>query len=172
MNKAETMLHALTEGYKTIGHEESVYSFILEHGVPFNRVTTDISGPAKECYMNSVRRSTRDPSLTYCEGYVVGEDIPIPILHAWIVDEFGMLIETTLRRDTTFHYFGIPYKREFVRRQMVEWGVYGILGGDHRQTRDLMSGKYPVDTWLDAGLIACLRNAVPTIGSNGRVADL
>ena len=66
--------------------------------------------------------------LTYCEGWMVGEQIPIPISHAWnILDNQVIDFTSTLwgRDDETRIYFGVVIPQEFVMQQMMETGVSG-----------------------------------------------
>ena len=65
-----------------------------------------------------------DRPLTYVEG--VG--------HAWAVDPEGGVLEFTFHADLAewfashLGYFGVPYRKEWLRRQVDKWG--GFMGSN------------------------------------------
>ena len=144
-NLAHEHLTTMTEAFKELGAEKTLYGFVLEHGIEYTEVRhAEDLGTPKECYSNAARSLINGVDVTYVEGYIISEDLPIPILHAWLVDAEGVVIETTLARDLDkTHYFGVPFKRDFVLETMMAEKVYGILGGAYETTGKLIEGLDP-----------------------------
>ena len=88
----------------------TLYGLIAEHGEVFTEFDDD--PPAmmamQECFANAARLA-HTPGWTYCEGYCLSADIPIPIHHAWIVTDDGLIIDPTLRgaRERGTQYLGL-----------------------------------------------------------------
>lgn len=144
MNLAEEHLRMMAEGFRKLGHPQRIDEFVLEHGKPFDKVRSlGACGPMKECYSNSARALMRGNAYTYCEGYSVIKKFAFPFLHAWLVDDQGWAVETTLQHPHEHAYFGVMFKRSFVLSQMCKWEVYGILGGMPQQARELITDTDP-----------------------------
>lgn len=139
MNAAEQMLRNMVDGWKQLGHRHPIDAFLLEHGRAFDEIHPDSCiGTPKECYANSARRVIRDDSLIYVEGYGLILEFGFPFLHAWLTDESGRVIETTLQDPEKHAYFGVSFNTEFVLGQMVKYEVWGILGGMPQQAMELI----------------------------------
>ena len=112
-----------------------IFAWMLANGQYYDRdleKTNELKEQAyyepqlKQCYHNALMMGSE--GLTYCEGWMVGEQIPIPISHAWnILDNQVIDFTSTLwgRDDETRIYFGVVIPQEFVMQQMMETGVSG-----------------------------------------------
>lgn len=99
--------------------------FVLQHGrywTPAPKPRRIPFGPLKNCYQNASEASLRH-RLIYCEGYACG---PIPVLHAWCVDDRGRVVDPTWRKRGT-EYFGIAFDRKYVLRALLTNGHYGLI---------------------------------------------
>lgn len=119
---------ALTE----IGYPSLMDRFILERGVDFTGSPLPKGwrrALPKQCFANAGRIVIHNSrtTLIYHEGYVIGERLPIPIHHAWIVDEHGRVIDTTLREPEKHEYLGVPFRREIVLRELNRHRIFGLL---------------------------------------------
>ncbi len=47
-------------------------------------------GRAKRCYVNATAFALKHSSLFYTEGYALDPEFPLPLQHAWLVDETAM----------------------------------------------------------------------------------
>jgi hypothetical protein len=71
----------------------------------------------KQCYRNAQLIATADDTATYCEGYTISADVPVPVQHAW-VERDGVVVEVTFpdgpqpRSESV--YFGVTYDRATV----------------------------------------------------------
>jgi hypothetical protein len=82
----------------------------------------------KQCFMNAARLSTEVPGLTYYEGYIASDRLPIPILHAWCVDdETRTVVDVTLREPEDNAYIGVGFAREELARELLQFECYGLL---------------------------------------------
>jgi len=93
----------------------------------------------KQCFKNAGQLSLVHTELRYCEGYALG--FVIPVHHAWLVDESGMVIDPTWRikprgrknvhDPADLGYFGIVYEQgrfwEIIR-QRGRWGTLFAWG--------------------------------------------
>lgn len=68
-------------------------------------------GSPKNCYYNCLELLREHPDLTYCEGYAQSEDLPLPLFHAWLVDEDGLVVDPTWKSGDA--YFGIWFNTKW-----------------------------------------------------------
>ena len=112
-----------------------IFAWMVENGQYLDRnieKTHQLKGETfyepqlKECYMNALMM--RSEGLSYWEGWMVSEQIPIPISHAWnLFDNQVIDFTSTLwgRDDETRIYFGVEIPKDFVMQQMLETGISG-----------------------------------------------
>lgn len=111
MNKLQSQILQIEEMklklYHRNGKDNTHYKFqkwFLDKAQVFNRVdkqqseflSKKIQAEIKNCYYNSWRVANTDFSLNYYEGFVIDEELPIPIEHSWLVDSRGFVIDPTL----------------------------------------------------------------------------
>lgn len=61
----------------------------------------------KQCYANAARLVHRLRDLSYCEGYVIADHLPLPVHHAWAIDAGQRVIDVTLREPEKHVYLGV-----------------------------------------------------------------
>lgn len=89
---------------------------VLAHGrfMPYQTLPNSIGhGTAKECFSNSQDLAFTHPELTYVEGYVTHEGLPLTIPHAWTINEKGYVVDPTWRMEGGT-YFGIALNKEWL----------------------------------------------------------
>jgi hypothetical protein len=92
-------------------------------------------GKEKECFKNAFNLAVEHPHLTYVEGYAcreIGRGFYFPTLHAWVVDEKGVVIDPTWRpygddRDKNAAFFGIAYATKDLLLQTLKSGIYSSM---------------------------------------------
>jgi hypothetical protein len=128
--------------------------FILKHGRAFEPDLLTFkgwTGEPKNCFGNAALYAlTRDPTLTYVEGFV---NVIIPVHHAWLARDDGSIIDPTLRIEgggidggprigpAPHAYFGVPFNSDFVRKFILKTQTYGLLDGMSKASIALMTGK-------------------------------
>lgn len=112
------------------GHHYS--QFLLKHGRAWGTGPQTYAGErdeAKMCFSNAGSRVIEDDKLTYVEGFATSFGVPIE--HAWMVDEDGIVIDPTWwlsERDTEPHeYYGVAFSTEYLKERILETGYWGIL---------------------------------------------
>lgn len=117
------------------GGRQSVDSYMLEHGRGFaTDADSYMGGTPHECFKNSTLAVMARDDFTYVEGYVDVHGVPIH--HAWAVNTDGIVRDPTIRDGKGIRgYFGVPIKRDYMMRAVLEAKVYGVL--THNQTRRL-----------------------------------
>lgn len=111
----------------------STEELVLAHGVwcPHSKKPRSFTWMTpKMCYRNAAMTVIHrmDPELTYCEGYGVRAGLPIPFLHAWIMDKEGNAIDQTWRgEDEERAYIGIPFATDYLIRVLAETKRSGLL---------------------------------------------
>lgn len=94
--------------------------FTLEHGRAWETAPYPLDLPRmqiKQCFGNAQKLLMRGrKDLTYVEGYACSGSLSInmPILHAWLVDSEGRVVDPTWDNDPKSAYFGVPFEREYV----------------------------------------------------------
>jgi hypothetical protein len=88
-----------------------IYHLMLTHGrffEPAARPRKFKTGPRNQCYGNSLDLVLAHRELSYCEGLVVVERIPIPVEHGWCVTSEGSVVDVTLKKPA-LTYFGVVF---------------------------------------------------------------
>lgn len=105
----------------------SVEDFVLRNGKAWpvsQRPVCLKIGPLGECFRTSASYALRWPDLyIYCEGFACGS---LPVMHAWLLDDQGRVIETTWR-DRGVDYFGIALRPEYLEERLCEQKSYGLI---------------------------------------------
>jgi hypothetical protein len=134
---------------RKIGHKASIEGFVLKHGrewKPTPKLQREFRvhrGNIKECFRNASMAALSDRCLTYVEGFALSV---IPVLHAWCVTARGEVVELTWE-EAGSEYYGIPFKKEFLRSELLKSRNYGLI--DQWKTGwPLLRGKYPKEEWL------------------------
>ena len=97
--------------WKYRGFEE----LILDCGVEmsFTPLLNNIDrGLPKSCYYNCFQLLKDNLNLTYCEGYALYPDLALPLIHAWLIDEGGQVIDPTWDESDTV-YLGVPFNTKW-----------------------------------------------------------
>ncbi|MDB5290039.1 MAG: hypothetical protein JWL69_1280 [Phycisphaerales bacterium] len=94
-----------------------IYDLVLEHGrffEPSPRPKKYKWGDRNQCYGNALDLVIAHDELSYCEGYVVIERIPVPMEHGWCVTDEGTVVDVTLRKPViALAYFGVVFNSLF-----------------------------------------------------------
>lgn len=69
-------------------------------------------GLPKSCYYNCFQLLKDDFDLTYCEGYALDPNLVLPLIHAWLIDSDGKVIDPTWHEPDTV-YLGIPFNTKW-----------------------------------------------------------
>lgn len=127
----------MAEAHRRLGSTMiPVEVFLLEYGQEFEENPRPDWVPQmtpKMCFANcfTLVMENRDRGLAYCEGYTLSSDLPLPIHHAWCVEEDGTLIEPTIRdkpEGETITYFGVKVPNfDDLFDVVEETGTYSIL---------------------------------------------
>jgi hypothetical protein len=147
-NTAKGNVELMAHAHEKLGTStKSVDAFLLKYGEEFDVNPTpdwvELMTP-KMCFMNCFvlveeqrggLLSEDIPELYYCEGYVLSSGLPIPIHHAWCVQDDGTLIEPTLPDRTDEEkvtYFGVKIEDfEALDDLLNLTGTYSVLFKRH-----------------------------------------
>lgn len=102
-------------------------SFTLKHGrewkaAPFKERSPIRRGVPKQCFANcqgillKLFKKGQHEAYTYVEGYASSGnlDFTFPVLHAWLTDQDGNVIDPTWGNPEKSIYFGVPFKTDYV----------------------------------------------------------
>jgi hypothetical protein len=121
---------------------------ILEFGRHYTEFapehTTIRRGEMGECYANAGRMAFDNPRLRYVEGYAVPATVPLPMMHAWLIDADDRIIDPTWPDGTA--YFGVPIPRATYSELLMRLGYWGVLD----------------NLWIDRDAIHTLREGLAT----------
>lgn len=84
-------------------------------------------GAPRQCYKNAAELALAEfKGLRYAEGYACST-VPVPVHHAWLVDEQGHAYDPTWGYVPQARYFGVVFRTdalaEFISSSRV-WGVF------------------------------------------------
>lgn len=71
-------------------------------------------GLPKRCYANAIGYAATNKSLFYVEGYAIDPGFPLPLQHAWLIDETGAVVDPTWEDAADHVYFGIAFRKDFL----------------------------------------------------------
>ena len=69
-------------------------------------------GLPKSCYYNCFQLLREDLNLTYSEGYALDLELLLPLIHAWLVNKDGEVIDPTWN-NCNAAYLGIPFNTQW-----------------------------------------------------------
>lgn len=117
-----------------IGNYVSLGDFVLTNGRRFNptlKLPPGIKcGRLGHCFRNAATLAIDRNDLIYCEGYAAGV---LPVLHAWLCDKDGNVIDPTWCRDVKgesymgTEYFGVPISQKYLIEHLCEHEKYGLV---------------------------------------------
>jgi hypothetical protein len=123
-----------------------VSAFIRDHGVLMEEFSSEHAefrrGKLGDCYMNAGRVVYDRPDLRYVEGYAVPGNIGIPLMHAWLVDEDGRVIDPTWADGAA--YYGVIIPKDVYSACLMGLGYWGIFD----------------NLWMKPGLLDLIKEAV------------
>ncbi|MDW9481175.1 hypothetical protein GOB57_21245 [Sinorhizobium meliloti] len=99
------------------------------------------------CFSNAQRSvvaavSAGRKPLTYAEGYACSGALAVcaPMLHAWLVDDEGRVVDQTWSSPETSAYFGVKFRPEYVMEKAQKHGrTYNSLLDDRRDRWRLLN---------------------------------
>jgi len=132
---AQTMLqNATMKDNKNL----SIEAFVLKNGRYFKPAPLpkgiphgDVNNCFKNAFVLAVKNKTR---YLYCEGFASSG--LIPLIHAWVVDRKGRVIDPTWCPDGTnnkMEYYGIPFDWDYVTRQFKDMKHFGFINDTKRK---------------------------------------
>lgn len=83
---------------------------------------------SRMCYLNAWKLRNSDTNLRYCEGYMLLEGIPVPILHAWCINEAEEVVDISIEWDATAAYYGLEFAPAFAESCWSQLQTQGLLG--------------------------------------------
>ncbi|WP_298820397.1 hypothetical protein [uncultured Roseibium sp.] len=87
----------LADGEQVFGPSRALQQFGSQYHPKNDASSLLRRGAAKSCYANATSYALRHNNLFYSEGYALDPALPVPLQHAWLVDEVGEVIETSGR---------------------------------------------------------------------------
>jgi hypothetical protein len=127
-------------------------AFLLRHGREWETGPGTFRGSAEtlgKCYQMAANAALRDRSLMYVEGKVTVFGVPID--HAWVVDDAGVVIDPTIPDDSRAagaEFFGVPIATDYLVEVLIRSRTYGVIDSDGgRITRGADDGRWEVARW-------------------------
>lgn len=131
---------------KSINPSKNIQRLILENGQSFlKRIKpSPFKGQPKSCYQTCFQALWNYPELSYCEGFAISNEVPIPIAHAWLIDDNSQVIDPTRNEDfTDCTYFGVVFTEKFVREVALKTKYYGILENYYVDSCQILQEGFP-----------------------------
>lgn len=76
------------------------------------------SGQAKACFRTCAAYALTRDDVFYTEGYAMDPIFPFPIQHAWLADLEGNVFDPTWEDTSDHAYFGISFRKDFVKEML------------------------------------------------------
>lgn len=103
--------------------------FVLENGSVMGEFSPEHAdfprGAMGDCYMNAGREIHRRSDLRYVEGYAVPGTVPMPMMHAWLVDAEGRVIDPTWPDGVA--YYGVIIPSDVLSECLMALGYWGVF---------------------------------------------
>ncbi|MBO6894285.1 MAG: hypothetical protein JJ866_20245 [Roseibium sp.] len=140
----------LADGEQVFGPSRALQQFGSQYHPKNDASSLLRRGAAKSCYANATSYALRHNNLFYSEGYALDPALPVPLQHAWLVDEVGEVIDPTWKDAEQHVYFGITFKPDFLVELLNHTGgESGFLVNWH-----LLQKHLTTPTFLRAGLLS------------------
>lgn len=145
------------EPYRPDGMEYScIEEFVLRQGRMFDvhkwtRQPGMRRGRTGQCFKNAFGWAHRAPErYRYCEGVAVGAS-RFPVVHAWVIDTKGRVIDPTWKDQERGAYIGVTFKIDYVVKRVIECGMYTSMidGALLKEPFAIMRGLHAPDMWQD-----------------------
>lgn len=116
---------------------ETLDEFLLKNGKMYTKrgelpKFAKIMPKTKECYFNAYglrrRLAAQGRTLHYAEGYVMHESFIIPVMHGWLVDENGEVLDTSIEKKGAIAYYGVTFKHEFTDAVWTKLRLRSLIG--------------------------------------------
>jgi hypothetical protein len=127
-------VHRLSRWEQVFGPATALRSFGRLYTSIARRPQWLVPGEVKQCFRNATAFALVRDDVTYVEGFALDPALPIPLEHAWLVDDKGQVIDPTWDDNVGHVYYGVPFERNFVAAMMEQSdGKCGLL--DHTLLR-------------------------------------
>lgn len=95
-------------------------------------------GTPNQCFTNASLLVFSDPKqYQYTEGFASRG--PLAMLHAWVTDKAGRVIDNTLPDPEHWKYFGVSYDTKKYLPYLVKAKFYGVLGSTNKNATTAMA---------------------------------
>ena len=101
----------------------------------------EFRGEKRDCYRNAFQLMMSNSELTYVEGYGISKTIPLPIPHAYCVDEEGNVVDPTWDDQEDCIYFGVKFSSEYTYETIMRTQIYGLIE-NYKERFPLYMGKH------------------------------
>jgi hypothetical protein len=112
----------------TLSRFSPTTAFILKHGRVMNVISplhaTVERGALGDCYMNAGQLAW-GTNVQYVEGYAVPASVAFPMMHAWLLDPEGRVIDPTWEDGAA--YFGVVIPNEAYSQCLMRTGYWGVF---------------------------------------------
>lgn len=112
-------------------------------------------GEAKMCFGNTAEKLLdlmhlpHDPDWCYVEGFAASKTVGFPIMHAWLANRSGDVIDLTWDyQPGEAFYFGIPFSDQYVMSTVKRTGFYGLLVPGEMYNEELFAKKLGPEDFL------------------------
>src|SRR5262245_18544521 len=121
MTELRNYLEGMAESWARLKAPAIMERFVVRNGKPFKGRKLPRSydrDEAKQCFSNAGRLALMENGLRYVEGYVIGDNLPIAIHHAWLIDAKGKVVDTTLKNPERYQYLGVVVGTDALRKEV------------------------------------------------------
>jgi hypothetical protein len=143
-------LAVISHGFRTLGANYGGWimpAFVLRNGIDCTSGrslhTQYRRGMARQCFRNARTLVKRAKGLTYCEGYVLCPNIPIPLHHGWAVTDDREVVDSTLEDPERCAYLGVTFDAAAVLRWSMRGSTSLLLDGFETVNVDLIRSMCP-----------------------------
>ncbi len=100
--------------------------FILRNGKEFKVSKEKIKlGKIRECFRNAFYLADNGGKYVYVEGYATTKGNPLPVLHAWCINQDSEVVDPTWEDGD--EYFGTSFDLNYVRKVILKRKKFGVL---------------------------------------------
>jgi hypothetical protein len=108
----------------------SLETFVLNEGRAFTAAPLPDHVDAGEvgyCYQNALTLALADETLRYVEGFATHGNLPVPLFHAWCVDDDGNVVDPTWTYEEGSVYYGVEIDADAAMTFVLDRGWWGVL---------------------------------------------
>jgi len=145
LQKSVESLNSINRNF--LGKYKSNEALVLDYGIIFNKQIkpSSIKGKPSLYYQNCYEIMCDNPDLHYCEGFAVHEKLPLPLTHAWLINNESEVIDPTWLDRGETAYLGVVFNKSFITKRLIQTQSFAVIESDYKQDYKMLKNGFTAE---------------------------